>query len=191
MANLIITIIAIALVAVASLMGAYYGGRAFLDARLRAQASTLVAQGQQISGAFESFIATYSRNPVGIGELYFDPPNSDEPFLDEWPQPPTDTVDSGEEWFLTNANALDANLANQDVAYDTSLGTLNYVLMLQLGTGTQKHCEHINQSAGLGDSAIKIAANAITSSEVSATYGCVEIDDSDPGTTDFWVVYRI
>lgn len=52
MANLIVTVIAIALVAVASLMGAYYGGAAFLQGAERANAASLVAQGQQMAGAW-------------------------------------------------------------------------------------------------------------------------------------------
>ena len=52
MSNLIVTVIAIALVAVASLMGAYYGGSAFLEGSAKANASTLVNQGQQITGAW-------------------------------------------------------------------------------------------------------------------------------------------
>ncbi|MEA1937813.1 MAG: hypothetical protein U9N14_01810, partial [Pseudomonadota bacterium] len=51
MANLIVTVIAIALVAVASLMGAYYGGSAFLRGTSRANAATLVNQGSQIGAA--------------------------------------------------------------------------------------------------------------------------------------------
>ncbi len=52
MANLIITVIAIALVAVASLMGAYYGGQAFTEGRDQANAATVLNQGQQLAAAF-------------------------------------------------------------------------------------------------------------------------------------------
>ena len=41
MANLIITIISIALIAVATLMGAYYGGQAFLNAQLKARVNEI------------------------------------------------------------------------------------------------------------------------------------------------------
>jgi hypothetical protein len=56
MANLIITVIAIALVAVASLMGAYYGGSAFLNNQSAAQASTAMNQGQQLAGAWQAYL---------------------------------------------------------------------------------------------------------------------------------------
>jgi len=55
MANLIVTVIAIALVAVASLMGAYYGGSAFLKGSAKAAASALVNQGQQIAAGWVLF----------------------------------------------------------------------------------------------------------------------------------------
>ena len=56
MANLIITVIAIALVAVASLMGAYYGGAAFLNNQSAANASTVLNESQQIAGAWQSYL---------------------------------------------------------------------------------------------------------------------------------------
>jgi hypothetical protein len=57
MANLIITIIAIALVAVAALMGAYYGGTAFNQGQDRARASALMNQAAQIQAAVQLLIA--------------------------------------------------------------------------------------------------------------------------------------
>jgi hypothetical protein len=56
MANLIITVIAIALVAVASLMGAYYGGSAFLNNQSAANASTVLNIGQQLAGAWTAYL---------------------------------------------------------------------------------------------------------------------------------------
>ena len=57
MANLIITVIAIALVAIASLMGAYYGGAAFLNNQSAANASTVLNQAQQIAGAWNAYLS--------------------------------------------------------------------------------------------------------------------------------------
>ena len=58
MANLIITIISIALVAVAALMGAYYGGAAFLEGQAKARANALVNKASQIGGAWVAFSAS-------------------------------------------------------------------------------------------------------------------------------------
>jgi hypothetical protein len=56
MANLVITVIAIALVAVASLMGAYYGGFAFLNNGASVRASTFIQQGQQLAGDWQAYL---------------------------------------------------------------------------------------------------------------------------------------
>jgi hypothetical protein len=63
MANLIITVIAIALVAVASLMGAYYGGSAFLNNQSAADASSVMNQGQQIAGAWQAYLGDNLNTP--------------------------------------------------------------------------------------------------------------------------------
>ena len=63
MANLIITVIAIALVAVASLMGAYYGGSAFLNNQAAAGASTSLNQGQQLQGAWNAYLSDNLNSP--------------------------------------------------------------------------------------------------------------------------------
>jgi len=51
MSNLIITIISIALVAIAALMAAWYGGSAFSNGAVTAQANTMIAQAEQIASA--------------------------------------------------------------------------------------------------------------------------------------------
>ena len=63
MANLIITVIAIALVAVASLMGAYYGGSAFLNNTASANAATVLNQGAQIAGAWQAYLGDNLNTP--------------------------------------------------------------------------------------------------------------------------------
>jgi len=57
MANLIITIISIALVAVAALMGAYYGGTAFLEGQAKAYANASASQGEQQVAAWSIYAA--------------------------------------------------------------------------------------------------------------------------------------
>ncbi len=69
MANLIITVIAIALVAIASLMGAYYGGSAFLNNQSAANASTVLNQGQQLSGAWNAYLSDNLNTPPAAGAL--------------------------------------------------------------------------------------------------------------------------
>lgn len=55
MANLIITVISIALVAVAALMGAYYGGQAFMDGQAKAKANTVAAGFSQVDAALQVY----------------------------------------------------------------------------------------------------------------------------------------
>ena len=70
MANLIITVIAIALVAVASLMGAYYGGSAFLNNQAAAGASTVMNEGQQVAGAWQNYMSdNYNATPATVTAL--------------------------------------------------------------------------------------------------------------------------
>ena len=70
MANLIITVIAIALVAVASLMGAYYGGSAFLTNQAAAGAATVMNEGQQVAGAWQNYLAgNYNVSPASLTAL--------------------------------------------------------------------------------------------------------------------------
>lgn len=51
MSNLIITIISIALVAVAAIMGAYYGGSAFTQNTTQVAANSIINEAQQILSA--------------------------------------------------------------------------------------------------------------------------------------------
>ena len=57
MANLIITVISIALVAVAALMGAYYGGSAFMEGQTKAHANLIISQSEQIASALNMWMA--------------------------------------------------------------------------------------------------------------------------------------
>lgn len=64
MANLIITVISIALVAVAALMGAYYGGEAFLNGQVKSQANQLIETSKQIATAWQMYAVNNGGNYV-------------------------------------------------------------------------------------------------------------------------------
>ncbi len=87
MANLVITVIAIALVALASLMGAYYGGAAFLNSSEGAIASTVLNQGNQLTGAWQAYLQdnynTPPTNDVGVLTTLN--------YVRNWPQYPATT----------------------------------------------------------------------------------------------------
>lgn len=69
MANLIITIIAIALVAVAALMSAYYGGAAFLEGQTKARVNGLVSQVQQILAGMQLYALDNGFDDASYGLL--------------------------------------------------------------------------------------------------------------------------
>lgn len=69
MFSLIITIISIALVAALAVATLYYGGSAWSDGQVNAQAGTLLNQAQQIAGAVEIFRAQTGQWPTAIGDL--------------------------------------------------------------------------------------------------------------------------
>ena len=67
MANLIITIISIALVAVAALLGAYYGGQAFTNYQEKAQGLALQNTMQQISAAIKLWEVDHGQTMTTAG----------------------------------------------------------------------------------------------------------------------------
>ena len=69
MSNLIVTIIAIALVAVAALMAAYYGAESWNRGTEQAKATTLINQKVQIKGAAEVYKAKGHGKALNINEL--------------------------------------------------------------------------------------------------------------------------
>jgi type II secretory pathway pseudopilin PulG len=72
MFSLIITVIAIALVAALALATLYYGGPIFNEGAERAQAAKLSAQGQQIMGAMELYRAEKGVYPQSLNDLVAD-----------------------------------------------------------------------------------------------------------------------
>ena len=85
MANLIITVLSIALVAVAALMGAYFGGAAFMNGAAQADANRIIKQADQIQAAW-SLHATYNGGffqKVPLSDL-----TSQGKYLSQEPKPP-------------------------------------------------------------------------------------------------------
>ena len=77
MSNLIITIISIALIAIAAVMGIYYGGAAYVNANAQAAANKIMSDAQQMAAAF----LLYSQANNGTtGTPGLDDGNNDETF---------------------------------------------------------------------------------------------------------------
>lgn len=72
MFQLIVAVIAIALVIALTLASIFYGGEAFTRSSLKANVAAMVNQAQQISGAHTLYKTDYSRNAADINTLVTD-----------------------------------------------------------------------------------------------------------------------
>ena len=108
MFTLIITIIAIALVAALAIASIYYGGSAFTQGSAKSNASALVAQAQQIAGANDLYANDKSGAfDTSIGDLVSGG------YLASQPQIPSDV---GGTWAVDSSNNVtDAGVTNQTV----------------------------------------------------------------------------
>ena len=134
MANLIITVVSIALVAVAALMGAYFGGAAFLAGAAQADANRIIKQADQVQAAW-SLHATYNSGlfqTVSVSDLA-----TGGKYLSEVPKPP--------EKISTDAYTL-IKLADNSTA-----DGLNGIRLNLLTTDSaRKVCNAIAKTAGNG-----------------------------------------
>jgi hypothetical protein len=68
MFSLIITIVAVVLVAVLALATVYFGGSAFREGHAQATAATLVNESQQLRAAFDVYLAQQGSLPTGTSD---------------------------------------------------------------------------------------------------------------------------
>ncbi len=171
MANLIVTVIAIALVAVASLMGAYYGGSAFLKGSAKAAASALVNQGQQIAAGWVLF----ANDNGGVAPTNINTALVDGNYITENPVPPSSA--NAVEW------VLDDNTTSAD------LDEIPVFAKIQIGASTV--CEEIQKSARGAVHSDTYTANAASGSRnqlfTNSRFDCF----IGPVANNFTVVYKI
>jgi hypothetical protein len=82
MANLIITIIGIALIAIVAIAGIFYGGSSFTGSQAKAWANAMANQNQQLLAAANNWSVDHGGDifsDVGIGDLY------NQGYLSAWP----------------------------------------------------------------------------------------------------------
>ncbi|HCM84024.1 MAG TPA: hypothetical protein PKW15_01590 [Alphaproteobacteria bacterium] len=182
MANLIITIISIALVAVAALMGAYYGGTAFLQGQGKAYANSFVSQGEQIIAAWSIYAADRggSWTLANVAALSSVSPA----YITSAPQPPAGVTNSAAPSVWTTVNL-------SDISAGTST-TFNavYVRLTDDSAGANV-CNLVSQMIG-GSSALPTrtsVANNINGS--TGKFGCVFVNTSASvlGTGDTKYIY--
>jgi hypothetical protein len=101
MFNLIVAVISIALIAAMAAASIFYGGEAFSNSTAKAQASTLVNNGQQVSGAQQlHMIANSGNRETVIANLVT------EEYLQALPTPPASAVLAGTNWALQSDGEL-------------------------------------------------------------------------------------
>lgn len=119
MSQLLVTILAIALVAALAGASLFYGGDVFTSGSSKATVATLGSQGQQISAAWTMYSANNGgANPSAIGDL-------SPTYLSSIPPTPT----------LTGATAW-------------SLDATNKLAQVYLGTAAKEVCEQVAKTAG-------------------------------------------
>lgn len=96
MFQLIVAVIAIALVIALTLASIYYGGEAFTRSSLKANVAAMVNQAQQISGAHTLYKVDNAQDAAVIGDLEGE-------YISSIPTPP-EAIANGSAWTL---NAVD------------------------------------------------------------------------------------
>jgi len=163
MANLIITVIAIALVAIASLMGAYYGGSAFLEGSAKAQAATIASQGQQIAAAWVLY-ANDKGNVYDLGSTFTG--SLTPSYLLEVPTAPS------------AASSFSFVPKLKGTFNSTATASFDAVA-LQLNTAATDICNKLNTQIGGTYGEISAAG----ASPVTNRYGCFGVNSTTTNTT--------
>lgn len=118
MFSLIITIIAIALVAALAIATIYYGGTAFNKSSDSAVVSETLNKSNQISGAFELYKADHGSLPTGTQQEIIDTLISKK-YLSAWPQ----STSAASAWSLTTDYATISGLTeSQCISLNKNLG---------------------------------------------------------------------
>jgi len=136
MSNLIITIMSIALVAVAALVGVWYGGSVFEDAQNKSEANAAASQAQQIASAALLYGVQqggYSFDSATVTSLA-----SNGVYLDSTPIPPSQATQSNK-WTLMNLTngSTTTGLSGVELDLDTTSSAIELCnTFVQLGGGT-------------------------------------------------------
>jgi hypothetical protein len=168
MFNLIVAVISIALIAAMAAASIFYGGEAFSNSTAKAQASTLVNNGQQISGAQQLYMIDNSGNREDtIGDFVSGG------YLQALPTPPASAVDAGDLWALNAA------------------GDLGFIDLND--TNAPAVCEAIAEQGGandIGGGGLTAAATP-TAAELSAVDANVQFGCLDTAGGDVVFVYKL
>ena len=137
MFSLLITVVAVVLVACLALATIYYGGAALNRSSTNAQATQLVVQGQQILGAVELFYTDNARYPTDLDELV------STQYLSSVPQGFSGTPAGAEGW-LTPASSVPTYELNAPVP-DAVCEQLNQLSLGTNGIASQAYDSYSSQ----------------------------------------------
>nr|WP_250808034.1 hypothetical protein [Neorhizobium tomejilense] len=111
MFQLIVAVIAIALVIALTLASIFYGGEAFTRSSLKANVAALVNQAQQISGAHTLYKTDFSANAPSVDEL------EAQGYLAEIPSAPR----------IVAVDGVTGDKAEWELEFNTGVGSKDYV----------------------------------------------------------------
>ncbi|HRJ12306.1 MAG TPA: hypothetical protein PKW15_03570 [Alphaproteobacteria bacterium] len=203
MANLIITIISIALVAVAALMGAYYGGTAFMEGQAKARAVKVINDFAQIEGAIKLYGVNNAGTSVLPGAPFYNPVAGDWSVLIPTYMANEPTADEASGALV---RYMCAKLASGGLGYDETLAcsdTTNSVYdgSFLIAPVSEATCRAAVRMANNGAftsfydlSTGNIPALMDIGSANEKKFECAYLDDSSGGIIDggeyYWLFYR-
>lgn len=178
MFNLIVAVISIALIAAMAAASIFYGGASFSSSTAKAQASTLVNNGQQISGGQQLYMIDNSGNRNSVNDMGAANGLVTLKYLQAVPTPPSGvTVAPGWRVAATGEVAyigLDTAITGQNVSAATTICT-----------------EVIAQGGGATQTSALTAASLTDDLLVTgAQFGCVS-SGGNLNAGSAWFVYRL
>ncbi len=193
MANLIITIISIALVGVAALMGAYYAGEAFFSGQAKAKANSIVNAANQIEGAIRIWASTNMKTNTDYPDWNSVTGASSQLITGYLTQMPVPLENKKFELLMVNGGGNIAPLTNNGTT-NGPISAPGYFmgLYMQLDPGTgMPLCKEINRIS-VGSSAVPNTSNFMGNSATPAVLSGARflcVNDTSSGNDYF--IYRI
>lgn len=195
MANLIITIISIALVGVAALMGAYYAGEAFYSGQAKAKANSIVNAANQIEGAVRIWASSNLKTNTDYPDWNSVNGTSSQLISAYLTQMPRPFEDKKFELLMVNGSGNLAPLTDNGVT-NGPIPASGYLLGLYMRlddvpADTFPICKEINRIS-VGNTAVPNTADFMGSSATpSVLSGARFLCVNDTSSGDDYFIYRI
>ena len=182
MANLIITVIAIALVAISALMGAYYGGSAFIKNQMSANATTVINQCSQLVGAWSAYLSdNVNTPPTNLTSLTTNAATNN--YLQQIPSAPAEpTGVSAFPIFVATASATVGGVAGTYYFAYADMGRPGTGVTAGLSDPNSGACARIQKTAtGVVTTSLATAAQGSLFQSGNGIFGCGILSGSISG----------